>query len=260
LSDFVRAWYVFVGLALLTFAFTAFVGQSPATTSAAIALPQLALQRIGVNLRHTSAALTDRRDLRAEVERLRLLAIAEQERVRFLEQGIADLERLLEVRRSQSPAALLSAPVLGRSVGLVADTLTIGVGRDHGIARGMPVTTPDGLVGIVTDVTARTTVVRTILDPQSRVGVAVRGKGGQGVAVGVAGDLLRVERFIAEGEVAVGDLVETSAVGGLFPRGVRVGTIEEVLPQDPNELRRTFLVRPEVPFALLRDVVVIAPP
>lgn len=258
--DFVRAWYAFVGLALVTFAFTAFVGHLPGTLSAAIALPQAALYRAGVSLRLTAEALTDRRDLRAEVARLQDAVTAEQENVRQLQLSVADLERLLEVRTGQSPAAVASVSVLSRSVGAITDTLTVAAGRDQGVVRAMPVTSPQGLVGIVTDVAARTSVVRTILDPQSRVGVTVRGKGGQGVAVGDVGGLVRVDRFIAEGGVSVGDVIETSAVGGLFPRGVPVGTVVEVLPQDPNELRRAFLVAPAVPFPLLLDVVLISPP
>jgi cell shape-determining protein MreC len=66
------------------------------------------------------------------------------------------------------------------------------------------------------------------------------------VAIGEVDGVVRVDRFVAEDAVEVGDLVETSAVGGLFPRGLRVGVVVEVLPQDPNELRRSFLVAPAV--------------
>jgi rod shape-determining protein MreC len=260
LSSFVRAWYVFVGLALLTFALTAFVGRVPLQVSAAVALPQASLHRAGVHLRLTIEAMLERRAYRQEVEALRGELDVTQERARRLELQVAELERLLAARRSQSPAALLSAPVVGRSAGGVADALTLASGAALGVARGMPATAPEGLVGIVTDVTRGSALVRTVLDPQSRVGVTVRGKGGQGVAVGDIGGRLRVDRFIAEEPVEVGDVVETSAVGGLFPRGLRVGVVVEVLPQDPNELRRSFLVAPAVDLATLLDVVLIAPP
>jgi rod shape-determining protein MreC len=101
--------------------------------------------------------------------------------------------------------------------------------------------------------------VTTVLDPQSRVGVSVRGKGGQGIAVGEVGGLLRVTRFILDEPVEVGDVVETSSFGGLFPTGMLVGVVQEVLPPDPNELRRSFIVRPGVDLAILRDVTVLAP-
>jgi len=260
LSSFVRAWYVFVGLALLTFALTAFVGRVPLQVSAAVALPHASMYRAGVHLRLTGEAVAERRDYRAEVEALRAELVTTREAARRLELQLAELERLLEARRTQSPAAVLSAPVVGRSAGGVADVLTLAAGASLGVVRGMPATATEGLVGLVIDVTAGSSVVRTVLDPQSRVGVTVRGKGGQGVAVGDVGGRLRVDRFVAEGPVAVGDVVETSAVGGLFPRGLRVGAVVEVLPQDPNELRRSFVVAPAVDLSTLLDVVLIAPP
>jgi rod shape-determining protein MreC len=260
LSSFVRAWYAFVGLSLLTFALTAFIGRVPLQVSAAVALPQASLYRAGVHLRLTGEAMAERRDYRAEVDALRNDLAATSEAARRLELQVAELERLLAARRSQSPAAVASAPVVARSVGGVADSLTLAAGAGQGVVRGMPVTATEGLVGLVVEVSGGTSVVRTVLDPRSRVGVTVRGKGGQGVAVGDVAGRLRVDRFVADGPVEVGDIVETSAVGGLFPRGLRVGVVIDVLPQDPNELRRSFLVAPAVDLSTLLDVVLIAPP
>ena len=84
-------------------------------------------------------------------------------------------------------------------------------------------------------------------------------KGGQGVAVGEIGGRVRVVRFVEDEPVAVGDVVETSSYGGLFPRGVRVGVVDEVLPPDPNDLRRTFLARPAADLSTLLEVALIAP-
>jgi rod shape-determining protein MreC len=124
----------------------------------------------------------------------------------------------------------------------------------------MPVTATEGLVGLVVEVSGGTSVVRTVLDPRSRVGVTVRGKGGQGVAVGDVGGPAPRRPLRGRRPIEVGDVVETSAVGGLFPRGLQVGVVIEVLPQDPNELRRSFLVAPAVDLSTLLDVVLIAPP
>lgn len=259
MPSFIRAWYAFVGLALLTFALTAFVGRVPSTLSAAVALPHVALYRAGVHVREAVASMLERREYRSQVASLERQVVTLGEENRRLELQAAALERLLAARREQSPAAVASVAVIGRSSGGVADSLTLGAGSGVGLVERMPVTTSDGLVGLVTDVTARSAVVRTLLDPRSRVGVTVRGKGGQGVAVGDLDGRVRVDRFVTEEPIEVGDVVETSAVGGLFPRGLRVGVVLEVLPQDPNELRRSFLVAPAVDLATTLDVVVIAP-
>jgi rod shape-determining protein MreC len=259
LSSFFRAWYVFVGLGLLTFVFTAFLGAVPVDVSSAVALPHDLLHVAARNVRVAGEAMVDRRALRSEVERLSQSLASEQEAARQLELRLQELETLLEARRRQSPGAVLVAPVVGRASGAAADTLTLAVGRRDGVVRGMPVTAPEGLVGIVVDVGELRTTVRTILDPRSRVGVTVRDGGGQGVAVGDVGGRVRVDRFIVDGAVAEGAIIETSSAGGLFPRGIRVGVVEEVLPQDPNELRRSFVVTPAVDFAVLTIVALFTP-
>ncbi len=259
MASFFRAWYAFVGLGLLTFVFTAFVGRVPADVSSAVSLPHDLVSSAGRNLRSSAVSLTDRSDLRADNAALRQALADSQATIRQLELRLQELETLLEVRRNQSPGAELVASVVGWTRTAAVDTLTIGAGRRDGVQRGMPVSAPEGLVGLVVEVGEHRSVVRTLLDPQSRVGVAVRGRGGQGVAVGEVGGLVRVDRFIPEQVVREGDVVETTSYGGLFPRGVEVGVVAQVLPQDPNELRRSFLVQPAVDVATLSEVVLFAP-
>jgi len=259
LASFFRAWYAFVGLGLLTFVFTAFVGAVPASVSSAVSLPHDLLGNAGRNLRASVVAMTERADLRADNAALQSALANATSANRQLELRLQELEMLLAARRNQSPAAVLVAPVLGWNRTAAVDTLTIGAGRRDGVVRGMPVTAPAGLVGIVIEVAESRAVVRTILDPQSRVGVAVRDKGGQGVAVGEVGDLVRVDRFIPAAPVVVGDLIETTSYGGLYPRGIPLGVVSEVLPQDPNELRRSFLLSPAVDLATITDVILFTP-
>jgi len=123
----------------------------------------------------------------------------------------------------------------------------------------MPVTVADGLVGVVTAVSERAARVRTILDPLSSVGVSVRGRGGQGIAVGEAGGVVRVSDYAEDAPVAVGDVVETSSRGGLFPRGITVGRVVRLLPGDANALRREFLVKPSAAVDNLLEVALIRP-
>jgi hypothetical protein len=143
----VRAWYAFVGLALLTFALTAFVGRVPLQVSAAVALPQASLHRAGVHLRLTAEAMAERRDYRAEVEALRSDLATTREAARRLELQVAELERLLAARRSQSPAAVLSAPVVARSAGGVADALTLASAPGRASSAGCRSPPPRGWSG-----------------------------------------------------------------------------------------------------------------
>lgn len=259
MSSLLRAWYAFLALGLFTVLFTAFVGMVPADVTAAIALPHELLHRAGTNVRLALGSAVDRRDLRAEVASLGEQLAAEREAARQLELELARYREVVSVAQAQSPAVTAVAPVVGGDGGAELARLRVGLGESSGVRRNMPVTVAAGLVGIVTEVAQESAVVRTILDPQSRVGVTVRGKGGQGVAVGEAGGLVRVSRFMLDQPVAVGDVVETSSYGGLFPAGVKVGVVIEVMSVDPNDLRRTFLVRPSVELATVQQVVLLAP-
>lgn len=258
MSSVIKAWYVFVLLGLVTFLLTAFVGRVPSELTAAVALPHDLLHQAGVNFQLTMQSAADRRDLRGEVARLQeQLWLTEQAR-RNLEMQLERLTQAQAVRTTQSPAVVAVAPVVGGDSGSEIARLRLGLGSLSGLERNMPVTVPAGLVGIITEVSTRSAVVTSVLDPQSRVGVSVRGKGGQGVAVGEVGGLIRVTRFIVDGPVEVGDVVETSSFGGLFPAGILVGVVQEVLPPDPNDLRRSFLIKPGVEMATLREVVILA--
>ena len=259
MSNFLRAWYVFLALGLFTFVASAFVGRAPTALSAAVALPHQIPYRAGVQLRETLAAMVDRRELRQRNEALRDALASERERTRSLELEIDRLRETLAIRDAQSPGVVTTAPVIGGSSGVSVERLLLGAGRSAEVRPRMPVTVPAGLVGIVTEVAAGRAVVRTVVDPESRVGVTVRGKGGQGVAVGEIGGRIRVVRFVESEPVEAGDVVETSSYGGLFPRGVRVGVVVETLPPDPNDLRRTFVVEPAADLSTLLEVALIAP-
>lgn len=258
MRSLLHAWYAFLALGVVTFLLTAFVGRVPTSLSATVALPHQMPYQMGVNVRESWQSLIDRRDHQEEIELLqRSLADSEQER-RFLETEIGRLEDLLLVRSSQSADAMTTASVTGGVSAGDFSRFVINKGARDGIEVDMPVSVPSGLVGIVMDVSQTQSIVRTAVDPQARVGVTVRGKGGQGIAAGELGNLIRVSRFYVDDPVEVGDIIETASYGGLFPSGIVIGVVEEVIPADPNDFRRSFIVRPAVNFATLREVVILA--
>lgn len=259
MSSLLRAWYVFLALAFFTFIVSAFVGQVPYRLSSAIAPPTQLFYRVGASLNGTVISLLDRRNLRRDNALLQERAARLEDENRELRLELERLGALLAVRETQSRAAALSAPVTEVSPSPIVRNLTLGLGQADGVRVNMPVTTPGGLVGLVTDVGARSASVRAITDLESAVGVTVRERGGQGVAVGIPGGLVRVVSFNPEAAVQVGDIVETSSRGGLFPRGIKVGTITEIPPRNPNSLRLEFVVKPAVDISMLMDVVLLEP-
>jgi rod shape-determining protein MreC len=257
MSNLLRAWYVFLGLGFLTFLFTAFTGQVPYLLSSVIALPNQLFFNLATNIRETAKSMVDRRNVHEENQALQQridTLLAEQ---RALEIEFERLEQLLKVRETQSPAAVLTAPVIATSSSPILRQLTIGRGSNHGVTRNMPVTVPAGLVGLVTDVNSSSSSVRTLTEPQSKIGISVRDKGGQGIAVGEIGGKVRVINFIEDEVVEIGDMVETNSRGGLFPRGLLIGTVIEPPVRNPNDLRIEFIVEPAVDVMTLQEVTLI---
>jgi rod shape-determining protein MreC len=259
MSSLLRAWYVFLGLGFLTFLLTAFLGRVPFQLSSGVALPTRIFFQVASNIRDTAISAADRRRMIAENAELEARVGNLETSNRELQIEIERLQQLLKVRETQSPGAFLTAPVTGISSSSVQSQLTIGRGKSHGVKVNAPVTVPAGLVGIVTDVTERSAVVRTIADPDSKVGITVRERGGQGIAVGEPGGRVRVINFIEDDTVEVGDIVETSSRGGLFPRGILLGKVKEAPIRDPNDLRIEFVVEPAVEVTTLSEVTLIEP-
>lgn len=259
MSSLFKAWYAFLGAGMVTFVMTALVGQVPSDLTAVVSLPHNLLYRPAVNVRSAWDSLTDRSDLRAELSQLHDESARLRQENRELSLRVEQLLEVVQIREDQSPGVATTASVTGVSAGAVLRRLSIGKGSRDGVVENMPVTVPQGLVGLVTDVGTSNSSVRTVSDLESRVGVTVRGRGGQGVAIGEVGGRVRVMNFIERDPVIVGDLVETSSYGGLFPRGVLVGEVVEVLPKDPNELRRSFMIQPAVDVSTLLEVALIAP-
>ncbi|AEB11218.1 rod shape-determining protein MreC [Marinithermus hydrothermalis] len=253
---------IYLALAVLALVLSALTTRTaptlPAEFSARIA-PIFSLgHRLGQNLRAGLEALTDRRDLQTENRALQeRVAALEQENTR-LRLEVARLSRALEVRQEQAPGVVAIAPVIAEDPSGLYQRMVIGLGEADGIRVGMPVTSSAGLVGIVIETSPHQAVVRTVVDPDSSVGVQVMGKPGRGIARGQPPARLRVSLPL-DVEVTAGDLLVSNSLRGLFPAGIPVGRVLEVLPPSPGALRRWVVAEPVVRFSLLEEVVVLRP-
>ncbi|MBX6350259.1 MAG: rod shape-determining protein MreC [Clostridia bacterium] len=170
------------------------------------------------------------RALESELAAMRRLAIEAEE----LRQENEALRALLRLRESGPPEfrAGLAARVVGRSPDRWYDEVTVDRGADDGVARGMAVVTPEGLVGRVVQVTAREAVVLLLTNPDSGVGALVQRETSraEGVVLGQAASrgLLTMQFFSPDADAVPGDVVITSGLGGTFPRGIAVGYVVSV--------------------------------
>lgn len=224
-----------------------------------IALPHNIFVASAANFRQYSSSILTKRNEQEVIEKLEIQVAELKSEQRQLELELENYRQVLGVRVFQSPAVIGTADIIGVSSGVLQDNLTINQGKAEGVVAFMPITVPEGLVGIVTNVQEHKAIVRTILDPNSRVGVTVQGKSGQGIAVGQLDGNLRIIDYFQEDTIKVGDLVETQSRKGLFPRGLPVGTVVQVMEKDPNSLTVEFIVKPSADIQNILAVSMIKP-
>jgi rod shape-determining protein MreC len=196
---------------------------------------------------------------RSENERLRAQVESLQERRRStvdLQRENEELRGLLEVRdRGQLETIAARTVALGPSN--FEWTITIDVGSEDGVERDMPVINGDGLVGRVIQVTPNASRVLLTIDPNFGAAARASRHGETGTIDGRGGDPLVFRPLDPEIDLEVGDEIVTSTYqGGVFPGGIRIGTVSAV-DEVANRLAREFQVQPFVDFTRLHHVLVV---
>jgi rod shape-determining protein MreC len=204
------------------------------------------------------------RGVRAENEQLRTqvadLEVRLQEQ-RALATRTTTLQELLNLR-SSVPAPTLAAEVIAGNPNPGMMTLTIDRGSDDGVQENMAVIAPTGIVGrVVGSPAAHAARVQLIIDQHAAAGaISERSRAG-GMVVGRSdadGAPLRMELVSNLADLRVGDLIVTSGVDGIYPKGFAIGRVESV--DRGTGLYLTVTVRPTVDFRSLEEVLVVLAP
>lgn len=185
----------------------------------------------------------------------------EQLRVQTLQAGETREEntrlRRLLVLRDRLPLATVAGEVIGREAGGWVRSLTVNRGRGDGIVQQTPVIMPEGLVGRVVQVHRGAAVIQLLNDPASTVGAVVQRTRTAGLVEGDAGGAVRFKFMARDGaSVAPGDLVVTSGLGTLFPKGLPVGRVVKI--EDKGSALFHFAVlAPAVDFSRVEEVLLV---
>jgi len=178
-------------------------------------------------IRWAGGHVTRHFDLVKEVEALR----DENQRLRSwewraleLERMLADLSALSRVVRDPE-VAFVTSRVIANSSGPFVRTAMIGAGREQNLRAGHPVINADGLVGRVVETGRSGAQVLLLTDLNSRIPVVIGAKGARALLIGNNGSMPGLGYVPAGSDIRVGDEVSTSGIGGLFPRGLRIGTV-----------------------------------
>jgi len=151
---------------------------------------------------------------------------------------------------------LLPSGVVGQDASQWSQALLLDRGRLADVRSGMPVMVEQGLVGLVNATTPHAARAMLILDRRSAVDAMVQRSRARGLVRGLGSDELEFAFMVRSDDVQVGDEVISSGVGGVYPKGLRVGTVTAVRA-DRAELLHTAVVRPAVEFGRLEQVFVM---
>ena len=145
-----------------------------------------------------------------------------------------------------------------------AFTFIVSAGKKQGVKPLSAVVSPDGLVGIVSSVDAKTSVVVTWAHPEFRASAMAADGSVYGIVAphGSEGPriwLLELQGVAYRQLVPTGTLVLTSGLGGVLPRGVPIGTVVGVAGEAEG-WERTYLIRPAVHPAAVTHVMILTGP
>src|SRR5262245_38459248 len=200
------------------------------------------------------------RNAKAENEELKRQLAAVQIQLQA-QRALADRSRTLEdllQLRDRTNLSTAAAEIIGHGADPAIRTMTIDKGTNDGLHPDMAVIAPAGIVGRIVMPSARAARVQLLIDRNAAAGAIIARSRAQGVVVGEGGEQLRMEYVSEVADVAVGDLVVTSGIDGIFPKGFAIGRIESV--EKAGGMFKRIVVTPAVDFRNLEEVLVVLTP
>jgi len=195
---------------------------------------------------------------RSQLEALRTQNVELRRRVSTLEEARLENIRLKKLAgfTQASNTKSVGARVIGRPTNQWEGVITIDRGTADGIAAGMPVVGAQGLLGQTVGVTKHAAKVRLITDPQSGVASMIQSTRAEGVVRGSIEGKLTLDFVSAETTVRAGDVVISSGMGGVYPKGLIVGEVTRVRSA-PSALYQDIEVTPSGRLTGLEEVLVL---
>ena len=191
--------------------------------------------------------------LRSEVQQARLTTFRNEELTLANER----LRQLLALsRRMQNQT--VAAQVVGKDPSPWFQTVLIDKGRKDGVQIGFPVINPQGVVGLVVEVTDRYAKVMLITDPNSAVDALAQKSRARGMIKGGTSGYCVLDYVLRKHELAKGDTVVSSGMDGVFPKGLPIGKVAEVVKQEAG-IFQEVTVTPYVDFERLEEVLIVFP-
>ena len=170
------------------------------------------------------------------------------------------LRAMLDMRQRITEYETETAEVIAKDAGNWFNCFTVDKGANDGVKLHATVITDKGLVGYVSEVGSTYAKVNSIIDSTSSVASYIKRTGDSAV---VEGDLKLQEQgrcrmvYINKNSViTVGDDLETSGMGGIYPKGIYIGKVLEI-SDDGTGLSKHAIIEPAVDMGSIKEVFII---
>lgn len=165
------------------------------------------------------------------------------------------LKELLAFKQSIAQTSV-AANVIGIESSGWVRTVKINKGQSDGIRRDMAVVTPLGIAGRVIDVQPTTSIALIVTDPRCNIDVIVQRSRTMGIVEGNGADRLTLKYVRHEDDIQIGDILLSSGLGGIFPKGMVVGEVVRV-EKGADNFFMDIEVQPAADFKKLEEVLII---
>ncbi len=204
---------------------------------------------------NVASNLTASKKTLSELEEENKLLIARNAELEEQLQADQRLQGLLKIRGTYD-LKTLGAKIISAPQGSWADIVTIDVGSNSGVSTGMPVMDSYGVIGQISSVSATTSQVRLMTDENSRISAMIQKNRVQGILRGSANGTVKLTLVPIDTDVAIGDLIVTSGLGGIYPKGMPLGKVSSVEKPD-GSLYATIVVEPVSKVHQAEEVLVV---
>ncbi len=213
-----------------------------------VARPFNAIGNIASNLTASKESLSD---LKLENQRLtaKVAELTESKKT------ATRLEKMLKLKSTYNLKST-AAKIIGTSADGYTSTVTIDKGSADGMKINMPVTSSVGVIGQIIEVSRSTSKVRLLTDENSGISAMVQDTRAQGMLHGQADGTLKLDYVTTDSDVKVGDIIITSGIGGVYPKGLPLGTVTAV-DKSTNSVYYSITVKAQATMENNEEVLVI---
>ena len=193
-------------------------------------------------------------DLTAQRNRLKI----ENQQLMGYRSEARRLQNLLGFKQSNPHMSLLGARIIARSPDNWNQIITVDQGYDQGVRENMAVVSPEGLVGVVASVTQNSSRIYLLTDRNIAVGIILeQSRETNGIVEGIGvSEELKVKNVPYYSAIQEGDHVITSGFSEIYPKGIKIGTVSEVIKEE-NGLLISASIEPSVQFDDLEEVLIV---